>query len=86
MLEKWPFDGMTLGLVMPYMSDIEFLRQLPQRNQSLPVIIISRGYEKLTASEREFVKGKTQAVLTMPFTPSDLTPIRVLPRFYGQLS
>ncbi|MGH7806537.1 MAG: response regulator [Thermodesulfobacteriota bacterium] len=75
MLEKWPFDGMTLGLVMPHMNGIEFLRQLRQRNQSLPVIIISGGYAQLTASEREFVKDKTQAVLTVPFTPADLTPI-----------
>ena len=75
MLKKWPFDGMTLGLIMPHMNGIEFLRQLRQRNQSLPVIVISGGYAQLTASERKFVKDKTQAVLTIPFTPADLTPI-----------
>ena len=75
MLGKWPFDGMTLGLIMPHMNGIEFLRQLRRRNQSLPVIVISGGYAQLTASERKFVKDKTQAVLTMPFTPADLEPL-----------
>ena len=75
MLEKWPFDGMTLGLAMPYINGVEVLSQLRKRNQSLPVIIISGSYAKLTASERVFVKAKTQAVLTIPFTPADLTPI-----------
>ena len=37
MLEKWPFDGMTLGLAMPYINGVEVLLQLRQRNQSLPV-------------------------------------------------
>ena len=66
---------MTLGLIMPHMNGIKFLRQLRQRNQFLPVIVISGGYAQLTANEREFVKNNTHAVLTKPFTPADLTPI-----------
>ena len=54
---------------------LRFFPNFAKGNQSLPVIIISGSYAKLTASERVFVKDKTQAVLTIPFTPADLTPI-----------
>jgi len=84
MLEKRIFDGLTLGLIMPHMNGVQFLRQLRQKHPSLPVAIISSGYDQLTDSDTEFVKENAQTLLWKPFNVAELVPI--LSKCFGPVS
>jgi CheY-like chemotaxis protein len=63
-LGRIPLAGMTLGIRMPCMNSFEVLRHLRQRDQKMPVIIISGwlAFLKETDSDYAYLRGNAQGL------------------------
>lgn len=82
-LERVPLDGMTLGIRMPQIMGFEVLRRLRQKNQQMPVIIISGwlAYMKEGDTDYEFLKNNAQGLFLKPVCSDELKPL--VDRYFG---
>jgi CheY-like chemotaxis protein len=72
LLGREALTGMTLGINMPRMNGVEVLRHLRGTDQSMPVLIISAGYDFLNEGDLHFLRDNAQALLPKPWDRDQL--------------
>ncbi len=80
-MKKTHYDGMTLGIIMPYMGGLETLQRVRETNQTIPIFIISGGYWSLSEDELRYLLANANNLIVKPFTIEELQI--VLGRCFG---